>query len=185
MAKITFVDVTLRDGNHTFRHQFTPEIISNTAAALDAAGVDIIEVGHGDGLGGSCLHVGQTPASDEALISAAVKAVRNARIGVVLIPGFGTFGGIERAAELGARVCRVASHCTEANVTGQHIRKSRDLGLFTVGYLVSAGMTTPERLAEEAAKMESYGAECINLAESQGHLVPTKWRSGSRPCEPR
>jgi len=172
MAKITFVDVTLRDGNHTFRHQFTPEIISSTAAALDAAGVDIIEVGHGDGLGGSCLHVGQSPVSDEALISAAVKAVRNARIGVILMPGFGTFPGLERAAELGARVARVGSHCTEANVTGQHIRKARDLGLFTVGYLVSAGMTSPERLAEEAAKMESYGAECINLAESQGHLVP-------------
>ena len=172
MAKITFVDVTLRDGNHTFRHQFTPEIISSTAAALDAAGVDIIEVGHGDGLGGSCLHVGQSPVSDEALISAAVKAVRNARIGVILMPGFGTFAGLEKAAELGARVARVGSHCTEANVTGQHIRKARDLGLFTVGYLVSAGMTSPERLAEEAAKMESYGAECINLAESQGHLVP-------------
>lgn len=172
MAKITFVDVTLRDGNHTYGHQFTPTIIAKTAAALDAAGVDIIEVGHGDGLGGSCLHVGQAPVKDEEMIAAAVKAVRRARIGVILIPGFGTFAGLERSAELGVKVARIASHCTEANVTEQHIRKSRDLGMFTVGYLVSMGMTTPERLAEEAAKMEAYGAQCINMAESQGHLVP-------------
>lgn len=172
MAKITFVDVTLRDGNHTYGHQFTPAIIAKTAAALDAAGVDIIEVGHGDGLGGSCLHVGQAPVKDEEMIAAAVKAVHRARIGVILIPGFGTFAGLERSAELGVKVARIASHCTEANITEQHIRKSRDLGMFTVGYLVSVGMTTPERLAEEAAKMESYGAQCINMAESQGHLVP-------------
>lgn len=174
MAKISLVDVTLRDGNHTYRHQFTPEIVGRTAAALDAAGVDIIEVGHGDGLGGSCLHVGRAPATDMELVGAACKAVKNGRVAVIMIPGFGTFESLESSAELGVKVARVASHCTEANVTEQHMRFSRDLGLFTCGYLVSIGMTTPERLAEEAAKMESYGAEYINLAESQGHLVPTE-----------
>lgn len=172
MTEIILVDVTLRDGNHTYRHQFTPEIIARTTAALDAAGLDIIEVGHGDGLGGSCLHVGLSPASDRELIRAAVGAAKTAKVGIIMIPGFGTFDGLEMCASEGVKVVRVASHCTEANVTEQHIRRSKDLGFFTVGYLVSVGMTTPERLAAEAAKMESYGAEYINLAESQGHLVP-------------
>lgn len=174
MSDITLVDVTLRDGNHTYRHQFTPEIIARSAAALDAAGVDIIEVGHGDGLGGSCLHVGRAPASDRDLVAAAVGAVKNAKVAAIMIPGFATFADLDMCAELGVGVVRVASHCTESNVTEQHIRRSNDLGFFTVGYLVSIGMTTPERLAEEAAKMESYGARYINLAESQGHLVPTE-----------
>lgn len=174
MANISLVDVTLRDGNHTYRHQFTPEMISKTTAALDAAGVDIIEIGHGDGLGGSCLHVGLAPASDREMVKAAVSAAKSARIGVIMIPGFGTFRGLEMCAEEGVKVVRVASHCTEANVTEQHIRRSNELGFFTVGYLVSVGMTTADRLAEEAAKMESYGARYINLAESQGHLTPTE-----------
>lgn len=174
MADITLVDVTLRDGNHTYRHQFTPEIVARTAAALDAAGVDIIEVGHGDGLGGSCLHVGRAPVADRDLVAAACSAVKTGRVAVILIPGFGTFGDLETSAELGVKVARIASHCTEANVTEQHIRRSRELGLFTVGYLVSVGMTSAKRLAEEAAKLESYGAQYINLAESQGHLVPSE-----------
>lgn len=172
MAKITFVDVTLRDGNHTYRHQFTPEIIRKSAAALDAAGVDIIEVGHGDGLGGSSVHVGRAPASDRQLLEAACGAVRNARVAVLLVPGFGTFADLEMAAELGVKVARVATHCTEADVTEQHIRRARELGMFTVGYLISAGMASAERLAEEARKLEGYGADYVNLAESQGHLVP-------------
>lgn len=174
MTAITFVDVTLRDGNHTYGHQFTPEIAFQTAQALDLAGVDIIEVGHGDGLGGSGIHVGRSAVPDRELISAAVSGVKNAKIAVILIPGMGVFHDLEAAASLGVKVARIGSHCTEADVTEQHIVRSRDLGLFTAGYLVSVGMTTPERLAEEAAKMESYGAQYINLAESQGHLVPSE-----------
>lgn len=172
MANITFVDVTLRDGNHTYNHQFTPELVAVTAKALDVAGVDIIEVGHGDGLGGSCVHVGRSPCTDEELLRAATSAVENAKIGILVVPGFGVFPDMEMAADLGVKVARVACHCTEADTTEQHIRKSRDLGLFTAGYLISVGMTTPERLAEEARKMEAYGAAYINLAESQGHLTP-------------
>ena len=172
MAKITFVDVTLRDGNHTYGHQFNPEIIGKTAAALDAAGVDIIEVGHGDGLGGSCVHAGRAPATDRELLEAACKVVKNGRVAVIMVPGFGTFADLEMAAEIGVKVVRVATHCTEADVTEQHIRRSRDLGMFTVGYLISIGMTTAEKLAEEARKLESYGAQYVNLAESQGHLMP-------------
>ncbi|WP_250482320.1 4-hydroxy-2-oxovalerate aldolase [Caballeronia sp. GACF5] len=174
MAKITFVDVTLRDGNHTYSHQFTPEIVSKTAEALDLAGIDIIEVGHGDGLGGGSIHVGRGAASDEELLSAACKAVRKARIGILMIPGFGLFADLERAYEIGVRVARIGSHCTEADITEQHIRRARDLGMFTVGYLISIGMASPDRLAEEATKLESYGAEYINLAESQGHLMPSE-----------
>lgn len=174
MAGITFVDVTLRDGNHTYRHQFTPQIVAETAAALDAAGVDIIEVGHGDGLGGSCVHVGRAPASDRELINAACGAVKRAKVAVLLLPGFGVYADLEMAREAGVTVARIATHCTEADVTEQHIRRAKDLGMMTVGYLVSAGMTTPERLANEARKLESYGADYINLAESQGHLVPSE-----------
>lgn len=177
MASITFVDVTLRDGNHTYGHQFTPEIVGRTAAALDAAGVDIIEVGHGDGLGGSCVHVGRAPATDRELLEAACRSATNARVAVLLVPGFGTFADLEMAAEVGVRVARVACHCTEADATEQHIRRARDLGLFTVGYLISAGMASAERLAEEARKLESYGAQYVNLAESQGHLVPDEVRA--------
>lgn len=172
MAKITFVDVTLRDGNHTFRHQFTPEIVQATAAALDAAGIDIIEVGHGDGLGGSCLHVGRGPATDRQLLEAACKVTKRAKVGILLLPGFGLFADLEMAAEVGVSVARIATHCTEADVTEQHLRRAKDLGMFTVGYLISAGMATAEQLAEQARKLESYGADYVNLAESQGHLVP-------------
>lgn len=174
MASITFVDVTLRDGNHTYRHQFTPEIVAVTAAALDKAGMDIIEVGHGDGLGGSCLHVGRAAAPDEVLLRAACRAVRNAKVAALLLPGFGLFGDLEMAAEAGVKVARVASHCTEADITEQHLRRAKDLGMLTTGYLVSAGMASPERLAEEARKLESYGADYVNLAESQGHLLPSE-----------
>ncbi len=174
MADITFVDVTLRDGNHTYGHRFTPEIVRRTAAALDAAGVDIIEVGHGDGLGGSTLHVGQAAASDEELVAAAVSAVKHAKVAILMLPGFGVFKDLEMAARLGVKVARIACHCTEADTTEQHLRRARELGMFTVGYLVSAGMTSAERLAEEAAKLESYGAGYVNLAESQGHLVPAE-----------
>lgn len=174
MTKITFVDVTLRDGNHTYRHQFTPEIVKTTAAALDAAGMDIIEVGHGDGLGGSCLHVGRAAASDKQLLEAACGAVKRAKVAILMLPGFGLFRDLEMAAECGVKVARIATHCTEADVTEQHLQRARDLGMSTVGYLISAGMAAPERLAEEAKKLESYGAGYINLAESQGHLVPSE-----------
>jgi 4-hydroxy 2-oxovalerate aldolase len=134
--------------------------------------VDIIEVGHGDGIGGSCLHVGRGAASDRDLLEAACKATKRAKIGILLLPGFGLFQDLEMAAEVGVKVARIATHCTEADVTEQHLRRAQDLGMFTVGYLVSAGMATPEQLAEEARKLESYGASYVNLAESQGHLVP-------------
>ena len=176
MSKLTVVDVTLRDGNHSIRQQFTPEIVAKVAAALDAAGVEIIEVGHGDGVGGSSIHVGRTAAPYQKLISAVVSSVKRAKVAIMLLPGFGTKDDLQQSYDLGATVARVACHCTEADVTEQHIQLARKLGMFTVGYLVSFGMASPERIVEEAKKMESYGAQYVNLAESQGYLVPSQVR---------
>lgn len=172
MAKLTVVDVTLRDGNHTVRQQFFPELISKVAAALDAAGVAIIEVGHGDGSGGSSIHVGRTAAPSDQLIKAVVSSIKRAKAAIFLIPGFGTMDDLQQAYDLGVTVARVACHCTEADITEQHIQLARKLDMLAVGYLISFGMAPPERIAEEAKKMESYGAHYINLADSQGYLVP-------------
>ncbi len=172
MDKLTVVDVTLRDGNHTVRQQFSPELVAKVAAALEAAGVAIIEVGHGDGTGGSSIHVGRTAAPEAQLIQAVVSAVKRAKVAIFLIPGFGTMEDLQQAYDLGVTVARVACHCTEADITEQHIQLARKLDMLAVGYLISFGMAPPERIAEEAKKMESYGAQYINLADSQGYLVP-------------
>jgi 4-hydroxy 2-oxovalerate aldolase len=172
MAKLTVVDVTLRDGNHTVRQQFFPELICKVAAALDAAGVAIIEVGHGDGSGGSSIHVGRTAAPTDQLIKAVVSSIKRAKAAIFLIPGFGTMDDLQQAYDLGVTVARVACHCTEADITEQHIQLARKLDMLAVGYLISFGMAPPERIAEEAKKMESYGAQYVNLADSQGYLVP-------------
>jgi 4-hydroxy 2-oxovalerate aldolase len=176
MSKLTFVDVTLRDGNHSIKQQFTPEIVAKVAAALDAAGVDIIEVGHGDGVGGSSIHVGRTAAPYQQLLSSVVSSVKKAKVAIMLLPGFGTKDDLQQSFDLGATVARVASHATEADVTEQHMQLARKLGMFAVGYLVSFGMASPKRIVEEAKKMESYGAQYVNLAESQGYLVPSQVR---------
>ena len=172
MDKLTVVDVTLRDGNHTVRQQFSPDVVSKVAAALEAAGVDMIEVGHGDGSGGSSIHVGRTAAPETELIKAAVSAVKKTKVAIFLIPGFGTMDDLQQAYDLGVTVARVACHCTEVDITEQHIQLARKLDMLAVGYLISFGMASPERIVEEAKKMESYGAQYINLADSQGYLVP-------------
>jgi 4-hydroxy 2-oxovalerate aldolase len=172
MDKLTVVDVTLRDGNHTVRQQFSPDVVARVAASLEAAGVDMIEVGHGDGSGGSSIHVGRTAAPETELIKAAVSAVKKTKVAIFLIPGFGTMDDLQQAYDLGVTVARVACHCTEADITEQHIQLARKLDMLAVGYLISFGMASPERIVEEAKKMESYGAQYINLADSQGYLVP-------------
>jgi len=172
MDKLTVVDVTLRDGNHTVRQQFSPDVMGKVAAALEAAGVNMIEVGHGDGSGGSSIHVGRTAAPETELIKAVVSAVKKTRVAIFLIPGFGTMDDLQQAYDLGVTVARVACHCTEADITEQHIQLARKLNMLAVGYLISFGMASVERIVEEAKKMESYGAQYINLADSQGYLVP-------------
>lgn len=174
MKKITITDVTIRDGMHTIRHQFTPEVMMKVAAALDKAGVDIIEVGHGDGLAGSSIHVGRAAASDEEYLTAVGKVCQRSRISVLCVPGIATRDDLVMAAGLGVKVIRVGVHCTEADFTQQHICFAKELGLMTVGYLLSCSMAPPKVLAEQSKLMESYGADVIYLAESNGALLPNQ-----------
>lgn len=170
--RVTVTDVTLRDGNHTIGHQFTPEQMSTTAAGLDAAGVDIIEVGHGDGLGGSSRHVGMAAASDQEYLRAVVSAVESSRVAALLVPGIGTLDDLRGAAEAGIQVLRVGAHCTEADITEQHIKMGKDLGLTVIGYLISSSMNSAAGLAEQTSMMESYGADAVYMADSAGELLP-------------
>ncbi|UZG60365.1 4-hydroxy-2-oxovalerate aldolase [Rhodococcus opacus] len=169
---VTLTDVTLREGNHTFNHQLSAEFVARVVAGMDTAGVDIIEVGHGDGLGGSSKQVGFAAATDEEYLRAAVGAVTTSRIGCIMVPGIGTLRDIEKAAEIGAKVVRVGVHCTEADTGEQHIKLSLDLGLTTIGHLVNCSMTTPEILVEESRKLADYGVHTVVLADSVGELLP-------------
>ncbi len=172
MAKIFLNDTTLRDGNHTVSHQFSPDDVAKVAAGLQAAGVDIIEVGHGDGINGSTINYGFAKYDDLSIIKAAASVLTTSKLCVLLLPGIGTVEMLEEAKHAGAKVVRVATHVTEADVSAQHIRAAKDMGLWTVGFLMMAHMTSAERLVEEAKKMESYGADVVYVTDSAGALVP-------------
>lgn len=172
MSKIFFTDTTLRDGSHTVSHKFTPDDVKKIASGLDHAGIDIIELGHGDGLTGSTINYGFSDYSDHELIEAAASVIKNAKLAVLLIPGIGTVEDLERAKKSGATAVRVATHCTEADVAEQHIRAAKDMGLFTVGFLMMAHLTDVDRLVEEALKMESYGADVVYATDSAGAMLP-------------
>ena len=171
--KITIIDTTLRDGSHAVRHSFTPEQVSEIAGGLDKAGVDIIELSHGDGLGGSSYNYGFSKSDELDLIEAASSQITNAKLAVLLLPGIGTIADLKEAQKRGATAVRVATHVTEADVSAEHIHAAKDMGMFAVGFLMMAHMATPERIVEEALKMESYGADYINLADSSGYLTPS------------
>ena len=169
---LQIVDTTLRDGSHAVRHAFTAEQTANIAARLDQCGLPIIEVSHGDGLGGSSYTYGFSKEDPFTLIEAAAQSVKRAKIAVLLLPGIGTIADLERARDCGASVVRVATHSTEADISAQHIGAAKKMGLMAVGFLMMAHMLDPEGLAEQAKKMESYGADYINLADSAGALLP-------------
>lgn len=172
MAKIFITDTTLRDGSHTVSHKFTPEEVIKIASALDTAGIDIIEVGHGDGLTGSTINYGFSPYNDFDLIKASASAVKNSKLAVLLIPGIGTVEDLHRAQECGATAVRVATHVTEADVGAQHIKAAKKMGLFTVGFLMMSHMASVERILEEAKKFESYGADVVYCTDSAGAMLP-------------
>ncbi len=172
MPKLFLTDTTLRDGSHTVSHQFTPEDVIKIAGALDRAGIDIIEIGHGDGLTGSTVNYGFSKYSDYELIEAASSVIRNAKLAVLLLPGIGTVEDLEEAKRCGAKAVRVATHVTEADISAQHIRAAKEMGLFTVGFLMMSHMADADRIVEEGLKMESYGADVVYVTDSAGAMLP-------------
>ncbi|NWC59634.1 4-hydroxy-2-oxovalerate aldolase, partial [Pseudomonas veronii] len=170
--RVTLHDMSLRDGMHPKRHQISLEQMVSVATGLDAAGIPLIEVTHGDGLGGASLNYGMPAHSDEEYFSAVVPNMRQAKISALLLPGIGTLEHLKMAHDYGVSTIRVATHCTEADVSEQHIGMSAKMGLDTVGFLMMAHMLSAEKLLEQAQKMASYGANCIYCTDSAGYMLP-------------
>jgi len=174
---IRVMDSTLRDGSHAKAHQFTADQVSAVVASLDDAGVPVIEVSHGDGLGGSSFQYGFSLEPQENLLAAAQKAIRRAKLAVLLIPGIGTAEDLEMAHEYGVSVARICTHVTEADICEQHIRMAKKLGMEAVGFLMMAHMASPDELCEQGRKMESYGADCVYVVDSAGAMTPYDMRA--------
>jgi 4-hydroxy-2-oxovalerate/4-hydroxy-2-oxohexanoate aldolase len=170
--RVTLHDMSLRDGMHPKRHQITLEQMVNIATALDDAGMPLIEITHGDGLGGASINYGFPLHSDREYLEAVVPKLKKTRVSVLSIPGIGTVDDLKMAVACGASSVRIATHCTEADISQQHIGISAKLGADTVGFLMMAHMSEPEALLEQAKLMQSYGANCIYITDSAGYMLP-------------
>jgi 4-hydroxy 2-oxovalerate aldolase len=165
-------DTTLRDGSHAMRHQFTREQVREVARALDQAGVSVLEVTHGDGLAGSSIQYGFSLVNEMDLIEEARNVVTRAKVAALLLPGIGTRKELKDAIARGIQVVRIATQCTEADISQQHFGMAKEMGLEAVGFLMMSHMRPPEFLAEQALLMESYGADCVYIVDSAGALLP-------------
>ncbi len=170
--KVTLHDMSLRDGMHPKRHQISLKQMESVAQGLDEAGIPLIEVTHGDGLGGNSINYGFPAHSDEEYLRTVVPLMKRAKVSALLLPGIGTIDHLKMAADCGVQTIRVATHCTEADVAEQHIGMASEMGLDTVGFLMMAHMIEPEKLLEQARLMESYGANCIYATDSAGYMLP-------------
>lgn len=170
--RVLIHDPTLRDGHHAVRHQLTARQLRAYAAAADAAGIPIVEVGHGNGLGASSLQVGRAALTDDEMLSTVREALPNSRMGVFMLPGWGTTADLRKALAHGADVVRVAAHCTEADLTERHLGFLRDAGATAHAVLLMSHMADPGRLAEQSALMVGYGAQAVGIMDSAGHYLP-------------
>ena len=168
---VRVTDTSLRDGSHAKHHAFTEAEVRAVVAALDAAGMPVIEVTHGDGLGGSSFNYGFSAVDERTLMAAAVDAAEHAKIAALMLPGLGVKDDIKAARDIGVSVIRIATHCTEADISIQHFQMARELGLETVGFLMMAHSVGPEKLAEQARIMADAGCECIYVVDSAGAMI--------------
>jgi len=170
--RITILDTTCRDGMHAMAHRFTAENVRDIARGLEATGVDYMEVSHGDGLAGSSINYGFGAATDREWLEAAASVLKKTKLAVMMLPGIGTMEDLRMAVDCGASMCRVTVHCTEADITKQHVRLTKDLGMECFGVLMMMHMVEPEKLLEQARLFEEYGADAVYMMDSSGHLMP-------------
>ena len=170
--KIRLHDMSLRDGMHSIRHQFTLQNMQDLSQALDAAKVSLIEVTHGDGLAGSSVNYGFGLHSDKEYLEAVIPHLKHSQVSILMLPGIGTIEDLKMVEDLGVKTVRVATHCTEADVSEQHIKYAAKRGFDTVGFLMMSHMVSPEKILEQAKLMYGYGANCLYMTDSAGHMLP-------------